>query len=107
MLYYLILLILSTSLLSISLGKALLKESDNDLYFLLFCNCIFLISTTAFYFTFQELFLSLCSSFFLLGYALLLLVKLKKINHKLLLIDYPYFLFTLGLFCYMIFIIFF
>lgn len=102
MLLFLVFLISSTLCIGFPIFKTFLeKESSHDLLFLVLSNSLFLISTALFTFYFKELGLGLCSSFFLLGYSVFLILHLKKENKVFSLLEIPYFLFTSLLFLYL------
>ncbi len=108
MFYYLIGLIFTTFLLGIDITKAFLKNENNEnLLFLTLCNALFLIVTTYFFFFLNDAFLALLSSFFLLGYAIFIVIECKKKNHTIPILDFPYLIFTIILFFYFLFFIFF
>jgi len=92
---YLICLIFSTLFIGVPIIKIILtNEENNDLLFLVLSNALFLISTSAFYFYFNEHILAFSSSIFLWIYTLLLCHKIKKEKKEQLLFTIPYFLFT-------------
>ena len=103
--FYLYAVLLVTFCISIPVIKVFLKANEtHDLLFLILTNGIFLISTTLFHFYFQDKILTIISSFFLLGYSIFLILKLKKETGKFEFLELPYFLFTLGLFVSLFFL---
>lgn len=98
MIPYFLGLLFGTMFLFVPITKSFVKKVENmDLLFLVLCNSIFLVATTAFKFYFKENFLSACSSLFLMIYTLLLIHELKKeIGSTYFVI--PYFLFSLSIF---------
>lgn len=96
-----IVLLITLLLILIPVIKAFLEKDDlNNLLFLVFSNGVFILSTLIFGFHLKEVFLTVCSSFFLTCYSMFLILELKKENKKFTLLEAPYFLFTLSLFSF-------
>ena len=101
MIILLIVLLCVLCLIGIPIIQTFLEKEDlNNLIFLVFSNGIFILATLVFGFHLQEVFLTVCSSFFLTCYSLFLILELKKENKKFHLLELPYFLFTLALFSF-------
>ena len=101
MAFLIIILLITLFLIGIPITKTfLMKEDLNDLLFLVFSNGVFILSTLIFGFHFEEVFLTVCSSFFLTCYSLFLILALKKENNTFHILEAPYFLFTLSLFSF-------
>jgi len=104
MVSYILMVFFSTIFLGVPLVQAFLKANRSmDLLFLVLCNSVFLIATTAFLFYFHEMVLSALASFFLFGYSIFLFLELKKENKEISLFSIPYFLFTVFLFSFLFF----
>ena len=100
----LILLLITLLMTLIPVIKTFLEKEDlNNLLFLVFSNAVFILSTLIFGFHLEEVFLTVCSSFFLTCYSLFLILELKKENKKFHILEVPYFLFTLCLFSYFLY----
>ena len=98
MVLLLMFLLVSLLLIGIPITQTFLKKEElNDLLFLVFSNGVFILSTLIFGFHLEEVFLTVCSSFFLTCYSLFLILELKKENKKFHILEVPYFLFTLCL----------
>ncbi len=99
---YLISILVALIPLTILTFKILLfKEVSKNFYFLLLSNIIFSISTTSFIFYFNDQIVSLISSFFLMIYALFLVLEIKKEIGYISLLSIPYLLFTIVLFIFL------
>ena len=104
MVLLLMFLLVSLLLIGIPITQTFLKKEElNDLLFLVFSNGVFILSTLSFAFHLEEVFLTVCSSFFLTCYSLFLILELKKENKKFHILEVPYFLFTLCLFSYFLY----
>jgi len=98
MVSYFLVVFFTTLFLGVPIVKSFVPAERNmDLLFLVLCNCVFLISTTAFLFYYEHFVFAFFSSFFLCGYAILLFLELKKENKDALLFSLPYFSFTFSL----------
>ncbi len=94
-------LFISIILIGIPIVKTFLeKEEIHNLLFLVFSNGIFILSTLIFGFHLEEVFLTVCSSFFLTCYSIFLILELKRENKQFHILEMPYFLFTLTLFSF-------
>ena len=99
MAFLLTFLLISLLLIGIPITQTFLKKEElNNLLFLVFSNGVFILSILIFGFHLEEVFLTVCSSFFLTCYSLFLILELKKENKKFHILEVPYFLFTLCLF---------
>ena len=79
MAFLLTFLLISLLLIGIPITQTFLKKEElNNLLFLVFSNGVFILSTLIFGFHLEEVFLTVCSSFFLTCYSLFLILELKK-----------------------------
>ncbi len=101
MLLLLIILFITICMIGVPIIQTFLEKEDlQNLLFLVFSNGIFILSTLIFGFHLKEVFLTVCSSFFLTCYSIFLILELKKENKKFHILEAPYFLFTLVLFSF-------
>ncbi len=96
---YLISILIALIPLTFLIFKILLfKEVSKNFYFLLLSNIIFSIATTSFIFYFNDQIISLISSFFLMIYALFLVLEIKKEIGYVSALSIPYLLIVLFIF---------
>lgn len=99
---YLISILIALIHLTFLIFKILLfKEVSKNFYFLVLSNIIFSIATTSFIFYFNDQIISLISSFFLMIYALFLVLEIKKEIGYVSALSIPYLLFTIVLFIFL------